>query len=54
MDPNIIGSIPLFASLPSDEIEYLARSLRPRAIPEQTLLLREGGADDHFYILLEG
>ncbi len=54
MDPTIISSIPPFASLPSDEIEYLARSLRPRAIPEQTLLLREGGVDDHFYILLEG
>ena len=54
MDPKIISSIPPFASLPSDEIEHLARSLRPRAIPERTLLLREGGADDHFYILLEG
>src|SRR5512136_450513 len=54
MDPNIISNIPLFASLPSDEIEHLAGSLRPRAIPEQTLLLREGGMGDHFYILLEG
>ena len=54
MDPNIIGSIPPFASLPSDEIEYLARSLSPRAIPEQTLLLQEGGMGDRLYILLEG
>ncbi len=54
MDPKIISTIHPFASLPSDEIEHLARSLRPRAIPEQTLLLREGGVDDHFYILLEG
>jgi serine phosphatase RsbU (regulator of sigma subunit) len=54
MDPHIIGSIPPFASLPSDEIEYLARSLSPRAIPEQTLLLQEGGMGDRMYILLEG
>jgi len=54
MDPHIIGSIPPFASLPSDEIEYLARSLSPRAIPEQTLLLQEGGMGDRLYILLEG
>src|SRR5512136_92060 len=54
MDPRIISNIPLFTSLPGDELEHLARSLRPRAIPEQTLLLREGGLDDHFYVLLEG
>jgi phosphoserine phosphatase RsbU/P len=54
MDPNIISGIPLFASLPSDEIEHLARSLRPRTIPEQTLLLQEGGMGDRLYILLEG
>ena len=54
MDPNIISSIPLFASLPSAEIEYLAATLRPHTIPEQTLLFLEGHADDHFYILLDG
>jgi len=54
MDPHIIGSIPPFASLPSDEIEHLARSLRQRAIPEQTLLLQEGGMGDRMYILLDG
>lgn len=54
MDTHIIGSIPLFASLHSDEVEHLARSLRLRTIPEQTLLLREGGMGDRLYILLEG
>ena len=54
MKEDQIGRVPLFASLPRSEIEYLARTLRPREIPGQSLLFREGESSDTFYILLDG
>ena len=54
MNQDMIGRVPLFASLPRHEIEYLVRTLRPRELPENTLLFREGTFGDLFYILLEG
>jgi len=49
-----LRSIPLFSSLPEGEIAYLATTLTTRQFAEKSILLYEGGADDHFYILLEG
>jgi len=54
MNEDIISRVPLFASLPRHEIEYLVRTLSPREFPENTLLFREGTCGDLFYILLEG
>lgn len=54
MNEHLISRIPLFASLPRAEIEYLARTLRPREFPDNALLLREGTTGDLFYILLDG
>ena len=54
MNGQLISQVPLFATLPRDEIAQLAATLRPLDIPEGALLFREGTAGDLFYILLEG
>ncbi len=54
MKEDLISRVPLFASLPRSEIEHLARTLRPREVPDQSLLFREGETGDTFYILLDG
>ena len=54
MNEDLISRVPLLASLPRSEIEYLARTLRQRDFPDKALLFREGAAGDAFYILLDG
>lgn len=54
MDETDISQIPLFASLPPDEIRYLAETLEVLEIPTGTVFLHEDGRDDRFYILMEG
>lgn len=49
-----LSNVPLFASLPEDEIRHLEKVLRPCEIPEDTLLLREGEQGNRFFIILEG
>jgi sigma-B regulation protein RsbU (phosphoserine phosphatase) len=54
MRHDLISRIPLFASLPRAETEYLAHTLRPREFPPRSVLFREGTLGDVFYILLNG
>ena len=51
---DLISRVPLFASLPKSEIEYLARTLRPRQFAAGSLLFHEGTVGDVFHILLSG
>lgn len=51
---QLISQVPLFASLPREEIQYLAQVLRPHEIPAGTLLFKEGERGDRFYVLLDG
>jgi phosphoserine phosphatase RsbU/P len=54
MTHDIIARVPFFASLPSQEIDYLAATLRPCEFSAGTLLFQEGLLADKFYIVLEG
>jgi phosphoserine phosphatase RsbU/P len=54
MQQDLISRVPLFASLPPAEIEYLVETLRPRQFGAGSLLFREGTVGDIFYILLGG
>jgi len=54
MIEELLRRIPLFSTLPRDELETLAQTLRPMMVPEGTVLLEENHSDDRFYILLEG
>jgi DNA-binding SARP family transcriptional activator/CRP-like cAMP-binding protein len=49
-----LGQIPLFASLPSSGLKFLAKTLQEHDLPPATVLLREGEQGDQFYILMEG
>jgi serine phosphatase RsbU (regulator of sigma subunit) len=51
---KLITSISIFASLPAEEIQYLAEALPQRGGEPGTLLIREGQPANFFFILLEG
>jgi phosphoserine phosphatase RsbU/P len=46
--------IPLFASIPSGELQELLTSLNQIVIPPDTILIHEGESGDTFYVVLEG
>lgn len=54
MSEDILHQVPLFVSLPSDEIRYLAQALQPLEAAPGVLLFREAEHGDRFYIVLEG
>jgi serine phosphatase RsbU (regulator of sigma subunit) len=54
MPPVELDRIPLFASLPGQELRRLESVLRVSTCPPGKVLVREGCSDDKFYILLEG
>ena len=54
MLPAGIDRIPLFASLPVEEIQRLEMLLRVSSCAPGEVLVQEGCSDDKFYILLEG
>jgi phosphoserine phosphatase RsbU/P len=49
-----LSSVPLFASLPADEIRRLEMRLQVSKCPPGRVLIREGHSDDKFYLVLEG
>lgn len=50
----LLSQVRLFVSLPPEEIQYLAQTLRPLTTAPGTLLLREAEQGDRLYIVLEG
>ena len=54
MKASVLARVPLFGSLPRKEIEHLEDTLQPVEVSPGTILFREGGAGDHFYILVAG
>jgi sigma-B regulation protein RsbU (phosphoserine phosphatase) len=54
MNEGQLSQVSLFTSLPTSEIQHLAKTLKPIWVPKGTILLTEGEMGDHFYILLEG
>jgi len=54
MRSSTLRKIPLFSSLPLNEIKYLASMLVPYKYPAGHVLFHEGSLEEEFYILLEG
>ena len=54
MDEDIIRSVPIFSSLPDEEVERLAETLDLEEIPKGTLLLEEDARGVCYYIIVEG
>jgi serine phosphatase RsbU (regulator of sigma subunit) len=51
---DIIAQIPLFSTLPPNEIARLGKTLHVREFPPQTLLFQEGLSDDCCYLIIAG
>ena len=54
MDNDIIRSVPIFSSLPDEEVERLAATLDLKEIPQGMLLLEEGTRGVCYYIIVDG
>jgi CRP-like cAMP-binding protein len=54
MQTQSLADIPLFSTLPKDEIEHLETTLPSVSIPAGRILFEEGFTDDKFFILIEG
>ena len=54
MRSSILQKIPLFSSLPQEDLKNLASKLIPYKHPKGDILFHEGSQDMGFYILLEG
>ena len=49
-----LDQVPLFGSLPSDEVRLLDQTLRRVDLPAGTMMMREGDYGEHLYVLLAG
>jgi serine phosphatase RsbU (regulator of sigma subunit) len=54
MKEQLIHAIPLFAELPSSEIERLAETLKPRQVTVGTVLIQEDQSGEELFIILQG
>jgi phosphoserine phosphatase RsbU/P len=54
MFSDLLRKVPLFVSLPDEEIDLLASSLREVDYPEGKVLFFEGDQAERFYMILEG
>ncbi len=54
MFSDLLRKVPLFVSLPDEEIDLLASSLREVDYPQGEVLFFEGDNAERFYVLLEG
>ncbi|HWQ83224.1 MAG TPA: HD domain-containing protein, partial [Anaerolineales bacterium] len=51
---DILARIPLFTTLPKEELAHLGKSLQLSEYPVPTLLFREGDHGDFMYLVIEG
>jgi hypothetical protein len=51
---TLLHQVPMFASLSVAASEYLARNVTVVAVPASTVLIKEGDAGDHFYLVATG
>jgi voltage-gated potassium channel len=54
MDVAVVGGIPLFEGLDSDQLERIAGWLEPIDVPAGWFLLNQGSYPDGFFVVLEG
>jgi serine phosphatase RsbU (regulator of sigma subunit) len=54
MIEDIIAQIPLFSSLPREEIAHLGKTLHMHEFPAQAVLFLEGLSDDCCYLIIDG
>jgi MFS family permease len=53
-EAGLLRNVPMFAPLPLAVTELLAAEIQPRQFPAGAVVIREGEAGDHFYLITEG
>lgn len=51
---SVLGSIPLFAALPDDDLDTLCRMIDVRAFPKNRIILLETDTPNYMYLVLSG
>ena len=51
---GVLRDLPMFAPLPLAVTDLLAAEIEPRQFPAGAVVIREGEAGDHFYLIVEG
>ena len=51
---GLLRNLPMFAPLPLAVTELLAAEIEPRQFPAGAVVMREGEAGDHFYLIADG
>jgi phosphoserine phosphatase RsbU/P len=54
MTLNLLSKIPLFADLPSQDLDQILASLDVKELKDREILFSEGDPGEHFYIVLKG
>ena len=54
MELQRLSEVPLFRSLPIEEIDHLVKSYRTWDAPIGAFILHEGEASDEFHVIIEG
>ncbi len=54
MNDNILSKVPLFSSLPAEELQGLRQAMELSTVPGGTLLINEGDRGELFYVLVSG
>jgi len=53
-EAGLLISLPMFAPLPLAVTDLLAAEIEPRQFPAGAVVMREGEAGDHFYLIVDG
>ena len=53
-EAGLIRNLPMFAPLPLAVTDLLAAEIQPRRFPAGAVVIREGEAGDHFYLIVDG
>ena len=54
LNPQLLKTVPLFASLSDEELRVLQPALQQRSFPRSTFILRAGEETDALYVILSG
>ena len=53
-ETGLLRYLPMFAPLPLAVTDLLAAEIQPRQFPAGAVVIREGGAGDHFHLIVDG
>jgi CRP-like cAMP-binding protein len=54
IDRSVVSDFEIFKSIPPEDIDAVLRLAKPRRLPEETVVFRQGAAAKEFFLLLAG